>query len=143
RTKRLLARAGMKQGEAIESKMLSRQIERAQRKVEAHNFDIRKQLLEYDDVANEQRKVVYQQRAELMEAEDVADAIRGIRAEVVNRVIDDYVPPDSVEEMWDKTGLAEALEREFGVRIDVAKQLEEDTSLEEKGLRQLVLERIE
>ena len=79
RIKRMLSRAGMKPGEVIESKLLSRQIERAQRKVEAHNFDIRKQLLEYDDVANEQRKVVYQQRAELMDAADISEAIRAIR----------------------------------------------------------------
>ena len=143
RTKRLLSRAGMKPGEAIESKMLSRQIERAQRKVEAHNFDIRKQLLEYDDVANDQRKVVYQQRAELMDAEDVADAIRGIRAEVVDNVVAEYVPPESVEEMWDKEGLTKALQREFGLEFDVAKALEEDDTLDEKGLRKLILERIE
>jgi preprotein translocase subunit SecA len=143
RTKRLLSRAGMKSGEAIESKMLSRQIERAQRKVEAHNFDIRKQLLEYDDVANDQRKVVYQQRSELMEADDISASIRGIRAEVVNTLIDDYVPRDSVEEMWDTAGLSEALEREFGVGVDVAKILESDTSLDEKGLRQAIVERIE
>ena len=90
----------MKAGEAIESRLLSRQIERAQRKVEAHNFDIRKQLLEYDDVANDQRKVVYQQRAELMEADDIADDIIAIREDAVNLIIDDYVPRDSVEEMW-------------------------------------------
>src|SRR5690606_2446923 len=143
RTKRLLARAGMKPGEAIESKMLSRQIERAQRKVEAHNFDIRKQLLEYDDVANDQRKVVYQQRTELMDAEDVADAIRGIRAEVVDNVVSEYVPPQSVEEMWDKEGLTKALEREFGLVLDVAKVLEEDDELDEKGLKRLILERVE
>jgi len=143
RTKRLLSRAGMKPGEAIESKMLSRQIERAQRKVEAHNFDIRKQLLEYDDVANDQRKVVYQQRAELMDAEDVADAIRGIRAEVVDNVVSEHVPPESVEEMWDKDGLTKALQREFGLELDVAKALEEDDKLDEKGLRKLILERIE
>ncbi len=92
RIKRLLSRAGMKEGEAIESKLLSRQIERAQRKVEAHNFDIRKQLLEYDDVANDQRKVVYQQRAELMDAEDISDAVRAIRAEVVNDGRHEHVP---------------------------------------------------
>src|SRR5690606_4750500 len=126
RTKRLLSRAGMKAGEAIESKMLSRQIERAQRKVEAHNFDIRKQLLEYDDVANEQRKVVYQQRTELMDAEDVADAVRGIRAEVVDNVVNEYVPPESVEDVWDKEGLTKALQREFGLELDVAKALEQD-----------------
>ncbi|HEY8518450.1 MAG TPA: preprotein translocase subunit SecA [Gammaproteobacteria bacterium] len=143
RTKRLLQRAGMKPGEAIESKMLSRQIERAQRKVEAHNFDIRKQLLEYDDVANDQRKVVYQQRTELMEAEDIADAIRAIRAEVVNAVIDEHVPPQSVEEMWDKEGLTKALEREFGLHLDVAKLLEDDSSIDEAALRKLVVERVE
>ncbi|HEX6996729.1 MAG TPA: preprotein translocase subunit SecA [Gammaproteobacteria bacterium] len=143
RTKRLLQRAGMKPGEAIESKMLSRQIERAQRKVEAHNFDIRKQLLEYDDVANDQRKVVYQQRTELMEAEDLSEAIKAIRAEVVNAVIDEHVPPQSVEEMWDKEGLAKALERDFGLHLDVAKVLEEDSSIDEAALRKLVLERVE
>jgi preprotein translocase subunit SecA len=143
RTKRLLSRAGMKQGEAIESNMLSRQIERAQRKVEAHNFDIRKQLLEYDDVANAQRKVVYQQRAELMEAEDVADAIKAIRAEVVDLTVNEYVPTDSVEELWDKDGLSKAVEREFGVEIDVEKLLEEDHSITEAGLRKIILQRIE
>jgi preprotein translocase subunit SecA len=143
RVKRLLSRAGMKEDEAIESKMLSRQIERAQRKVEAHNFDIRKQLLEYDDVANDQRKVVYQQRTELMEAEEIGDAIKGIRAEVVNRVIDEHVPPQSAEELWDKDGLTKAIERDFGARLEVAKLLEEDTALDEAGLRRSVLEHIE
>ena len=143
RTKRLLSRAGMKQGEAIESRLLSRQIERAQRKVEAHNFDIRKQLLEYDDVANDQRKVVYQQRSELMEAAEIADAIVGIRAEVVDAVIDEYIPPQSVEDLWDKTGLSQALEREFSVEIDVEQIVEDDADLDEDALRRLVCERIE
>jgi preprotein translocase subunit SecA len=143
RIKRMLSRAGMKPGEAIESKILSRQIERAQRKVEAHNFDIRKQLLEYDDVANDQRRVVYQQRAELMDADNIADAIRAIRAEVVGQLIEEYVPPQSVEELWDKEGLTKALERDFGVHIDVAKLLEEDQSIDEHALRKIVLERIE
>jgi len=142
-TKRLLTRAGMKRGEAIESKLLSRQIERAQRKVEAHNFDIRKQLLEYDDVANAQRKVVYQQRSELMEEDDIRDAIRAIRREVVDAMVDEYVPADSVEEMWDKEGLTKALERDYALHLDIAKILEEDQSLDEKGLRKLVLQRIE
>jgi preprotein translocase subunit SecA len=143
RIKRLLSRAGMKPGEAIESKLLSRQIERAQRKVEAHNFDIRKQLLEYDDVANEQRKVVYQQRQELMEADDLGDAVRGIRAEVVGLVMDEYLPPQSVEELWDKEGLEKAIERDFGVRVDVVGWLERDSSIDENHLRRLVLEAIE
>jgi preprotein translocase subunit SecA len=139
RIKRLLSRAGMKTDEAIESKMLSRQIERAQRKVEAHNFDMRKQLLEYDDVANDQRKVVYQQRQELMEAEDISDAIRAIRAEVVNTVVDEHVPPESVEEIWDKEGLGKALENEFGVRFDAAKALEQDHTIDEKALRRMIV----
>jgi preprotein translocase subunit SecA len=142
-TKRLLTRAGMKPGEAIESNLLSRQIERAQRKVEAHNFDIRKQLLEYDDVANDQRKVVYQQRQELMEEADIEDAIKGIRREVVNSLIDEHVPPDSVEELWDKEGLKKAIEGDFGVHIDIARLLEERADLNERGLRDTVLRKIE
>jgi preprotein translocase subunit SecA len=142
-TKRLLTRAGMKRGEAIESRLLSRQIERAQRKVEAHNFDIRKQLLEYDDVANDQRKVVYQQRSALMEDEDIEQAIHAIRREVVEAAIDEHIPTDSVEEMWDKEGLTKGIERDFGLHLDVAKALEDDTALDEKGLRKLILERIE
>jgi preprotein translocase subunit SecA len=139
RIKRMLSRAGMKPGEVIESALLSRQIERAQRKVEAHNFDIRKQLLEYDDVANDQRKVVYGQRQELMEAADISDAVRGIRAEVVNATISEYVVPQSVEEVWDKPGLTKALENEFGVRFDVAALLEKDHSIEESRLREVIV----
>jgi preprotein translocase subunit SecA len=140
RIKRMLSRAGMKPGEVIESALLSRQIERAQRKVEAHNFDIRKQLLEYDDVANDQRKVVYGQRQELMEAADISDAVRGIRAEVVNATISEYVAPQSVEEMWDKPGLTKALENEFGVKFDVTALLEKDHSIEENRLRTLIVQ---
>jgi preprotein translocase subunit SecA len=143
RIKRLLSRAGMKEGESIESKLLSRQIERAQRKVEAHNFDIRKQLLEYDDVANDQRKVVYQQRAELMDADDISDAIKAIRTEVVDAVVDEYVPPQSVEEVWDKEGLGKALERDFGIQLDVAKLLESDPSIDESALHAKILELVE
>jgi len=139
RIKRMLSRAGMKPGEVIESKLLSRQIERAQRKVEAHNFDIRKQLLEYDDVANDQRRVVYQQRSELMDASNIADAIRAIRAEVVNAAVSEHVAPESVEEEWDKDGLGKALERDFGVRMDIAGMLERDHTIEEKRLRELVV----
>jgi preprotein translocase subunit SecA len=139
RIKRMLSRAGMQAGEAIESKLLSRQIERAQRKVEAHNFDIRKQLLEYDDVANDQRRVVYQQRSELMEANEIADAIRAIRAEVVNATISEHVVPETVEEEWDKEGLSKALERDYGLRMDIASMLESDHSIDEKRLRALVV----
>jgi preprotein translocase subunit SecA len=139
RIKRMLSRAGMKPGEVIESRLLSKQIERAQRKVEAHNFDIRKQLLEYDDVANDQRRVVYQQRSELMDASDIADAIRAIRAEVVNAAVSEHVAPESVEEDWDKEGLTKGLEREFGVRLDVAGLLERDHAIDEKRLRELAV----
>ncbi|MEE8307238.1 MAG: preprotein translocase subunit SecA, partial [Gammaproteobacteria bacterium] len=143
RTKKLLSSVGMKPGEVIESKLLSRQIERAQRKVEAHNFDIRKQLLEYDDVANDQRKVVYEQRTDLMAAEDMADAIVGIREEVVNEIIDEYFPRGSVEEQWDPAGLSRALEQDFGLRMDIAAELERDKSLNDAGLRESVFDRVQ
>ena len=94
RTKNMLTCVGMRDGEAIASKLLTRQIERAQRKAEAHNFDMRKSLLEFDDVANDQRTVVYQQRNELMEADDLSDAVAGIRAEVLERLVAEYVDPD-------------------------------------------------
>ncbi len=117
RTKRWLTTAGMKEGEVIESRMLSRQIERAQRKVEAYNFDLRKNLLEYDDVANDQRKVIYQQRTELMAAEDISDAIAGIRVEVVNGIIDQYVPRESVEDVWNLDGLCRGDRPRFRGRV--------------------------
>ena len=119
RTKALLSRVGMKAGEVIESRMLTRQIEKAQRKVEAHNFDMRKNLLEYDDVANEQRKVIYQQRTELMAAADVRDSVREIRNEVVGLLVEQFVPARSLPELWDLEGLSGALEREFGVRVEL------------------------
>ena len=142
RTKRLLSRAGMRQGEVIESKLLSRQIERAQRKVEAHNFDARKHLLEYDDVANDQRKVIYQRRSELMEAEDVAEEVKAMRADVVAATMAEFIPPESVEELWDTDGLSQAMEREFGIHVDISSQLEGDHSLDEDGLRDELVSRV-
>ena len=120
RMKALMTRVGMKAGEAIESGMLTRQIERAQRRVEQHNFDARKQLLEYDDVANDQRRVIYQQRTDLMTADDVAEAIKGIREEVVGQLVDQYVPGGAAEEQWDVPGLTHAVERDFGLVLPVA-----------------------
>ena len=143
RTKRWLQTAGMKEGEVIESRMLSKQIERAQRKVEAHNFDARKNLLEYDDVANDQRKVIYQQRTELMAAEDVGDSIAGIRHEVVNGIIDRFVPPKSVEEMWDVDGLTEAIARDFAVRVDIKEWMAQDENMNEEDLRKRVLAEVD
>ena len=142
RTKSLLERVGMRPGEAIESPLLSRQIERAQRKVEAHNFDIRKALLEYDDVANDQRKVVYEQRTELMKAEDVEEAIHAIREEVVNVTVDGYVPSGSVEEQWDIPGLEQVLEREYAAKLPVAQWLKDDDSLNEELLHARIDEEI-
>ncbi|MDH5455243.1 MAG: preprotein translocase subunit SecA, partial [Gammaproteobacteria bacterium] len=129
RTKNLLSRAGMREGEAIESRLLTRQIERAQRKVEAHNFDIRKNLLEYDDVANDQRKVVYVMRNDLMEAAEIEDSIAAIRDEVIEGTAMQHIPSGSLEEMWDAEGLSNALEAEFGVRADVARWVREDSTL--------------
>ena len=143
RTKRLLARAGMRPGEVIESKLLSRQIERAQRKVEAHNFDARKHLLEYDDVANDQRKVIYRRRSELMEAEDVEVEVKAMRTEVVAATMAEFIPPESVEELWNKDGLSQAMEREFGIHVDVSSLLEGDHALDEGGLRDAVVSRVE
>ena len=126
RTKSLLRTVGMREGEAIESGMLTRQIERAQRKVESHNFDARKNLLEYDDVANDQRKVIYRQRTEIMSTEDIAGVIRDVRAEVVQGIVGQYIPPESVEEQWDVAALEQAIERDFGVRTGLAGWLAED-----------------
>jgi preprotein translocase subunit SecA len=142
RTKRWLTTAGMKEGEVIESRMLSRQIERAQRKVEAHNFDARKNLLEYDDVANDQRKVIYQQRTELMADEDIGAAIAGIRHEVLNGIVDRHIPANSVEEMWDIPALAQALERDFAVPLNIKSWLEEDSSITDQDVRKKVLEAV-
>jgi preprotein translocase subunit SecA len=136
RTKRLLARAGMREGEAIESGLLTRQIERAQRKVESHNFDIRKNLLEYDDVANDQRKVVYHQRTELMAADEVEESIAAIRDEVIESLVDQYIPPGSLEEQWDPEGLAHAFESDFATPMTIPQWLRDDSKLNEDQIRE-------
>ena len=143
RTKRLLSRAGMREGEAIESKLLSRQIERAQRKVEAHNFDIRKNLLEYDDVANDQRKVVYHQRTELMDADDMKDSVAAIREEVIAKAVATHIPPGSLDEQWDTDGLTNALESEFGLHLDIGKAVHDDTALNDDGIRDICVKAAE
>jgi preprotein translocase subunit SecA len=142
RTKSLLARAGMREGEAIESRLLTRQIERAQRKVEAHNFDIRKNLLEYDDVANDQRKVVYVMRNDLMEADEIEESIAAIRDEVVEGAVHQHIPSGSLEEMWDPEGLGKALEAEFGVHVDVARWIREDTTLTADAISDRCIEEV-
>ncbi len=128
RMKALLSRVGMRPGEAIESGMLTRQIERAQRKVEAYNFDLRKNLLEYDDVANDQRKVIYSQRNELMSAEDIADTIQDLRRDVVAGLVGQYASAEVMEEQWRLQELEEAIARDFGLAVTVKSWLEEDKS---------------
>ncbi|MFZ9051146.1 MAG: SEC-C metal-binding domain-containing protein, partial [Steroidobacteraceae bacterium] len=143
RTKSLLKTVGMREGEVIESRMLTRQIERAQRKVESHNFDARKNLLEYDDVANDQRKVIYQQRTEIMSDEDIAEVITGLRDEVVSGLVSGFVPPDSVEEQWDLPGLGEALQKDYGIVMDVAGWAAEDDSRDAEAVRRHVVEGVD
>ncbi|MFZ8965748.1 MAG: preprotein translocase subunit SecA [Steroidobacteraceae bacterium] len=143
RTKSLLKTVGMREGEVIESRMLTRQIERAQRKVESHNFDARKNLLEYDDVANDQRKVIYQQRTEIMSDEDIAEVITGLRDEVVSGLVSGFVPPDSVEEQWDLPGLGEALQKDYGIVMDVAGWAAADDSRDAEAVRRHVVEGVD
>jgi preprotein translocase subunit SecA len=144
RMKALMTRVGMKAGEAIESGMLTRQIERAQRRVEQHNFDARKQLLEYDDVANDQRRVIYQQRTDLMSAENVAEAIKGIREDVVGQLVDQYVPPAAPEEQWDAAGLKAAIERDFGVSVPAEDWIkEEDAAAGDDALNRKIVAALE
>ncbi|MDP6183836.1 MAG: preprotein translocase subunit SecA, partial [Gammaproteobacteria bacterium] len=139
----LMQKLGMEEGEAIEHPWVTKAIENAQRKVEGRNFDIRKQLLEFDDVANDQRKHVYEQRRELMEAGDVAENIKGIRHDVVNEFIDAYIPPQSIDENWDIEGLTLAVHQEFGRKFEIGEWLESEPTLDEEGLRDRILEKIE
>ena len=139
----LMQKLGMEEGEAIEHPWVSKAIENAQRKVEGHNFDMRKQLLEYDDVANDQRKVIYQQRNELLTADDISDIVKSIRADVLNNTVDSFIPPQSIEEQWDVAGLTDGLEAEFGISLEIQKWLNEDKSLDEEKLRQKILNELE
>ncbi len=143
RMKSLMTRVGMKAGEAIESGMLTRQIERAQRRVEQHNFDARKQLLEYDDVANDQRRVIYQQRTDLMGAENVAEAVRGIREDVVAQLVDQYVPGGAPEEQWDVPGLAQSIERDFGIALPVVAWVKAEEAGDGSGLKKKIVAGLE
>jgi preprotein translocase subunit SecA len=130
-------------GEAIEHKMINRSIENAQRKVEGHNFDIRKNLLEYDDVSNDQRQVIYQQRRELMDSGDITETVEGLREEVVYDLVAQHIPPQSLIEQWDIGGLELALQSEFGSTQALSQWLEEDQDLDEEGLAAKVLAQIE
>jgi len=130
----------MPDGEAIEHPWVSRSIENAQRKVEGRNFDIRKQLLEYDDVANDQRKVIYQQRNEILEDQDVAAIITHMREGVLGDVVDLHMPPDSMEEQWDLAGLERTLEAEFQLQAPVAEWIKAEQTLDIPDIKQRILD---
>jgi preprotein translocase subunit SecA len=137
----LMQKLGMEEGEAIEHPWVTRSIESAQRKVEGRNFDIRKEILAYDDVANDQRKVVYAQRNELMAAEDISDIIAAIRADIINDAVNQYIPPKTMEEQWDVKGLELHLQQELNLSMPLAEMLNNDRSLNESKLRQLIIEK--
>ena len=135
RVRGMMQSLGMEKGEAIEHKMVTSAIEKAQRKVEGRNFDIRKQLLEYDDVANDQRLMIYGQRKELMETDDISETINVLWDDVIEQTIDGFIPPQSLEEQWDIPGLEQALHTEFNTSLPLQKWLDEDESLHEETLR--------
>lgn len=137
--KNFMRRMGMEEGQPLEHKLVTRTIESAQRKVETRNFDIRKSLLEFDDVANEQRKVIYEERNALLNGEDVSETITNIRVDVFNSVIDEYIPPNSLHETWKVKELEERLLNEFTVHCPVAKWMEEDTKLVETDIRDRIV----
>lgn len=143
RVKNFMQALGMEKGEAIEHRMVTNAIEKAQRKVEGRNFDIRKQLLEYDDVANDQRQIVYQQRDDLLVSEDISETIIAIRADVVNDTIDGYIPPMSVEEQWDVSGLENSLKSDFAVELPIQEWLDQDNTVDEDAIRERVLAAIQ
>jgi len=143
RVRGMMKSLGMEKGEAIEHRIVNRSIENAQRKVEGHNFDIRKNLLEYDDVSNDQRQVIYQQRRDLMASSDISETVEGLREEMVFDVFAQYIPPQSIDEQWDLQGLQEALQTEFGSDQAVAQWVADDDNLDEDKLRERVLQQIE
>jgi preprotein translocase subunit SecA len=142
RVKSLMQAMGMKKGEAIEHRMVTNAIEKSQRKVEGRNFDMRKTLLEYDDVANDQRTVIYEQRNEVMASSDISEMVDSIRSDVVDAVISEYIPPQSMPEQWDVAGLEAQLQSEMAIELPVQQWLDEDQNLHEENLRERILEAI-
>ncbi len=136
----IMDRLKLPEGEAIEHPWVTRAIENAQRKVEARNFDMRKQLLEYDDVANDQRKVIYQQRNELLESDDVTETVRSMREGALEALIVEYIPAETVEEQWDVAGLETALASEYALELNVKQWLEQDDKLDEAAMRERIVE---
>lgn len=142
RVKNFMKALGMQSGEAIEHRMVTNAIEKAQRKVEGRNFDIRKQLLEYDDVANEQRKVIYHMRNSLLAAENIGDTIAEFRQEVLDATISQHIPPQSLPEQWDVAGLEASLSSDFAIKLPIQQWLDEDDHLYEETLREKLLKEI-
>ncbi len=136
----LMRKAFSTAGEGMESKMLAKVIASAQAKVENHNFDGRKSLLEFDDVANDQRHAIYAQRNELLDNDNLAESVNAIRQDVFNQVIDEYIPPQSLEEMWDVPALEKRLKQDFGLDLPLADWIEEDHTLDEERLRERIIE---
>jgi preprotein translocase subunit SecA len=134
----LLSKLGLKDGEVLTHPWVTRAVENAQRKVEGHNFDIRKQLLEFDDVANDQRKVIYHQRNDLLAVDDIQEIVVAIREDVVNAVVSEFMPPDSFEEQWDIPGLEQTLDRDFGLKLDISGWLKIDQNLHEALLKERI-----
>ena len=139
KTQTMLSRVGMEEGEAVESRLLTKQIERAQRKVEAHNFDIRKTLLEYDDVANDQRSVIYQLRNDILSSDNISDVISGISEEVIQEMVKQYIDPDVPEDQWDLEGLSKAINSEFTIEMDIETIVNQDDTLEDEQIWKTVL----
>jgi preprotein translocase subunit SecA len=142
KVKNMMKKLGMEKGQAIEAKIVSRSIENAQRKVEGHNFDIRKNLLEYDDVANDQRKVIYEQRSELLESDDVSETIKALAEDVVFDILEKYVPPESLDEQWDIKGLTNALKEELDLDLDIQGWLDKDDHLYDETLGKRIHEEL-
>ena len=143
RVKNLMRSMGMEHGEAIEHRMVTNAIVKAQRKVEGRNFDIRKHLLEYDDVANDQRQVIYQQRNDLLQDGDISDVITNVREDVMYQCISNFIPPQSLEEQWDISGLEKALANEFTTEVPIQAWLDEDTRLDEEALRSRIIDLVQ
>ncbi len=143
RVSAIMQKLGMEEGEAIEHPWVTKAIANAQKKVEGRNFDIRKQLLEYDDVANDQRKVIYEQRDELMDTGDVSASISSIRHDVINAMISRFIPPESLDEQWDVQGLTETLAADYDLDYPIQEWLDSDDSLHEETLRQRIIEKME
>ena len=140
KTQSMLSRVGMEEGEAIESNLLTRQIERAQRKVESHNFDMRKNLLEYDDVANDQRAVIYQLRNDILTSESINDMLEGISEEAIQELTSQYIDPDSMEDTWDLDGLSQSIYNDFMISLDLESMINQDDSLNADNIWKVIFE---